>query len=457
MRRPEVNLARATDGTYLAYQCLGSGPIDIFWQSDTFAMVDLVWDSPPERALLDGLAEFARVIIHDKRGTGLSSRNTPPGDLETQVADVLTVLDAVGVEKVVLGGVLEGGASNVLLAATHPARVESLVWLFPTPRTTATGDYPWGVSAEWVERELAMVEWWGSPRWLDEFFAMNDNVLFGVWATEEYRRFILRASLRTCSPDVQAELCRIWYDTDVRGALSSVQVPTLLMTDTTGDELAKARSVAEKIPRAEIFAMEDLLSDFHTFPALHAAIRQFVGAERPVVGMDSVLATVLFTDIVNSTETQASLHDHRWKELIEAHHAIVRSALDRWRGVENDTAGDGFFATFDGPARAIRCALEIIAAVGEPRDRGSGRRAHRRVRADRRQDRGDRRDDRRADLVPGRPLTGTRLPDGAGPRGGLRPDLPGQRSAHAQRGARRLAPLRGDRLTPPHPGAIPRG
>ena len=363
MQRPEISLARAADGTYLAYQCVGSGPIDIFAQDDTFANVDLWWDSPPNRAVLEGLGEFARVIVYDKRGTGLSSRNVPPGNLETQVGDILTVLDAVGVEQVVLGGVLEAGAPNVLFAATHPSRVRSLYWVFPTPRTTATPDYPWGVGPEYVERELALVEWWGTPKWRDEFIDLNAEIFQGVWGTEEFRRFVLRASQYTCTPDVQGELTRIWYDTDVRGALSSVQAPTLLLTTDEDEMLALARSVAEMIPQAEIFSMPNLLADADTFPAALAAIGRFVGAERPLIGMDSVLATVLFTDVVNSTEAQASRGDHRWKDLIEAHHAIVRSALGRWRGSENDTAGDGFYAAFDGPARAIRCALDITAGV----------------------------------------------------------------------------------------------
>ena len=362
MERPDVRLARAADGTYLAYQCFGSGPVDLFWQNDTFATVDQFWDSPPDRAWFQGLAEFARVIVYDKRGTGLSSRNVPPGHLETQVADVLSVLDDVNSERVVLGGILEGGASNVLLAATYPSRVRALVWVEPVPRTTKTADYPWGVDDEWVERELAVVDQWGTPRWRDEFFAMNSHMQ-GIWATGEYREYLLRLSLRTCTPDVAKELSRIWYDTDVRGAFSSIQAPTLLMTTATEDELALAGSIADAIPRAAVHQLPDLLTTFEQLDGAVSVIREFIGVERPTVGLDSVLATVLFTDIVNSTQTQAAMRDQKWKELIEAHHAAVRSALGRWHGVENDTAGDGFFAAFDGPARAVRCALEITSRV----------------------------------------------------------------------------------------------
>ena len=127
MERPDVSLARTADGAYLAYQCFGSGPVDIFWSNDAFAVVDHFWDSPVERAWFQGLAEFARVIVYDKRGTGLSSQNVHPGNLETQVADILTVLDDLDIERVVLSGFLEGGAPNVLLAATYPSRVQALI------------------------------------------------------------------------------------------------------------------------------------------------------------------------------------------------------------------------------------------------------------------------------------------------------------------------------------------
>ena len=233
MQRPEVSYARASDGAYLAYQCLGSGPIDIFWQSDTFANVDLWWESPPEREFFEGLAGFSRLIMHDKRGIGMSSRDVAPGNLETQVSDIVTVLDAAGVDQVVLGGVNEAGAPNVLLAATQPSRVKSIFWIYPSPRTAPAPDYPWGVSPEYIEQERKYLQWWGTARWRDAFFELNEGVLRGVWSTDEYRRHVLRASRYTTTPDIQAEFSRIWYDTDIRGALPSVQAPTLLLSSTT--------------------------------------------------------------------------------------------------------------------------------------------------------------------------------------------------------------------------------
>ena len=355
---------RAVDGTYLAYQSFGTGPIEVFWQSEGWAAVDQFWDSPPERAWHEGLADFARVTIYDRRGIGLSSRNVAPGNLETQVEDVLAVLDDQGIDRAVLGGFLESGAVNALLAATHPRRVQSLVWIYPTPRTTAAPDYPWGVGPEYVERDLAILEHWGTPGWAREFFELNAGVLGGAWGTDEYRSFLTKVSLRTCSPDVARELSRIWNETDVRGVLSTIQAPTLLVTPDSVDDLALARSMAAQIPRTEIFTFPGPSLELDDFAVIHAAIRRFIGAARPHVGMDSVLTTALFTDIVGSTQRQAALGDRAWKQLVEQHHALVREVLAQWRGVENDTAGDGFYATFDGPARAIRCAVEIGERVG---------------------------------------------------------------------------------------------
>jgi class 3 adenylate cyclase/pimeloyl-ACP methyl ester carboxylesterase len=363
MRRPDVEFARAADGTYLAYQSFGAGPIEIFWQSDTFAMVDQLWDSPAERAWHEGLAEFARVTIYDKRGIGLSSRNVAPGNLETQVDDALTVLDAQGIERTVLGGFLEAGAPNALLAATHPSRVHSLVWIFPVPRTTVAPDFPWGMDQDYVDRDLEITKRWGTESWARDFIALNPDVMQGTWTTDEYVRFLITAARRTCTPDVARQLSLIWNETDVRGVLASIRAKTLLITADGDLGPPLAASVAAKIAHAEILVLPNLDSEIENFPAVHDAIRRFIGAGRPLVGVDSTLVSVLFTDIVDSTATQATLGDRAWNDVVAAHYTIVRAALTRWRGRENDTAGDGVYATFDGPARAVRCALEIVAQV----------------------------------------------------------------------------------------------
>jgi len=363
MGRPEVQYARTPDGAYLAYQAFGHGPMDIFWQQEMFGMVDELWDSPPERAWHTGLAEFARVTIYDKRGTGLSSRNMAPGNLETQVADTLAILDAQEIDRAVLGGFIESGAANALLAATYPDRVQALLWIMPAPRTTATPDYPWGVDPEYVAREQEIVERWGTLQWAREFVELNSMVMGGPWGSEEYIRFIARASRRTCTPDVAKELTRIWYDTDVRGVLPTIQAPMLLVAPKGGEDLELAHSVAERIPRAEIETFPGPYLELEDFGPIHAAIRRFIGAERPPLGLDSVLATVMFTDIVGSTEHGAALGDRGWQEVHERHDGIVRSELERHRGREIKRTGDGFLATFDGPARGVHCAQAIVEEI----------------------------------------------------------------------------------------------
>ena len=359
MERPDVRFARASDGAYLAYQSFGSGPIDIFWQEEFLAMVDQFWDSPPERALHEGLADFARVTIYDRRGIGLSSRNVAPANLETQVSDTLAVLDAQGIERAVFGGMLESGATNALLAATYPDRVRALVWVNPAPRTTPTSDYPWGVGPGYVEREREIIERWGTMQWAREFVELNSMVMGGPWATEEYIRFVASASRRTCTPDVAKELTRLWYDTDVRGVIPAIQAPMLLVSTADDEDVAVARSIADRVPHAEILTFPGPYIELEDFAPIHAAIRRFIGAERPPLGLDSVLATVLFTDIVGSTERGAALGDAAWQDVHERHDRIVRHEIERHRGREIKRTGDGFLATFDGPARGVHCARAI--------------------------------------------------------------------------------------------------
>jgi pimeloyl-ACP methyl ester carboxylesterase len=362
MERPDVRFARAADGAYLAYQVLGDGPRVIFWQEDSFALVDELWDSPPELAWHEGLASFARVIIYDRRGTGLSSRNVDPGSLEVQVQDTLAVLDAEGIERAAFGGFLESGATNVLLAATQPERVQAVVWVHPVPRTLQEPGYPWGVEGAYVEAERELLHRWGTDGWARDFVALNADVMRGPFASESYIRFIARASRRTCTPDVAAELARIWQETDVRDVLPAVQVPLLLVDFDDEHCRGLLRYLADLAPGTETHFIPEAL-EVEDFAPMHDAFRRFLGVERPAVGLDSVLATLMFTDVVGSTELAARMGDARWKELIAAHDARARVELERFHGVFVDSAGDGLLARFDGPARAVRCARAIAEAV----------------------------------------------------------------------------------------------
>jgi class 3 adenylate cyclase len=357
---PTFGYARATDGAYLAYSTTGDGPLDIAWQQDWFSNVDLIWEDPISRRVFTGVSRTARLILHDRRGTGLSSRNVPPPNLETRVTDLIAVLDEVEAARPVLAGEREGGAPNALLAATQPDRVRSLIWYAPTPRSVWAPDYPWGARPEYIEGEIESVKVWGTPAYGEAFIhteSLGDHELDPSMAA-----LIARASRHTATPDVAQQMSKIWYESDVREVLPAVRVPTLIAQfERPARGLEEARYVSSLMPEAELVVLPGTEADAEVDPFLDA-IRTFLGQDRPAE-LDTILSTVLFTDIVDSTKTQASLGDHRWKDLVLEHHTVVRDALERWHGVENDTAGDGFYATFDGPARAIRCAQEVVERV----------------------------------------------------------------------------------------------
>jgi class 3 adenylate cyclase len=366
MERPGVAFARAHDGAYLAYQTFGDGPIDLVWQDDFFSVVDEWWDSPADRLAYENIGAFSRVILHDRRGTGCSSRAGGPANLETRVSDTLAVMEAAGTHQPVVGGLLEGGASMALLAAMHPGRVRSLVWWRPMPRALAGPDYPWGVDASYVEREEAITKDWGTETYARGFMEMNADVMEGPWSDERYVAQLARFTRRTCTPDVAEQLNRMWYETDVRAVLPSIQVPTLLIVDEAdGDpRLAKiGEHVASLVPGA-VIEPHVPMDEGGTGARTNAdTIRRFIGAPRRIEALDSVLATVLFTDIVDSTKRSAELGDREWNVVRRRHDDVVRAEIARHRGREVKTMGDGFLATFEGPARGVHCARAIAEGV----------------------------------------------------------------------------------------------
>ena len=359
----DTHYAVTPDGVYIAYQIMGDGPIDVVWQSDWPGNIDLDQEAPLLRSWFEELASFSRLILHDRRGVGLSSRNVPLPNLETRVADLLLVLDAVGSEHPVLSGVSESGAPNALLAATRPERVQSMVWLEPNPRWAWAPDYPWGRKPEDLEAELRDIDLWGTlayGRWFVQDAASRDNEM----PPDPTAARMAKATRNACTPDVARDLAKIWYETDVRGVLSAVQVPTLILSHPERKEqFDRANYVASLIPGAELQEIPGRAWSEKGVRPLAEKLRRFIGVERVPTELDTILSTVLFTDIVDSTQKQSSLGDHGWKQLIERHHILVREVLERWRGVEIDTAGDGFYASFDGPARAIRCALDVCRRV----------------------------------------------------------------------------------------------
>ncbi len=354
--------ARATDDAYIGYRIDGDGPIDIVHQPDWPGNIDREWDEAWSAAWLSGLSSIGRVIMHDHRGVGLSSRNVALPTLETRVADLYTVLDAVGTTDPVMMGYLSTGAVNALACASRPGYARALVWSDPAPRYGDAPDSPWGRSEKDLLQELERLEGWGTEAYASWFW--QDQAATGLaFDTANAVTWMAKASRDACTPDVARELAKIWFDTDVRGALRSVRTPTLIIAHNDKGTIEQAELVADLIGSAELVVMPNWGWTVEEQDRALDVIRRFIGAERPPAELDAILATVLFTDIVDSTARQASLGDHAWKDLIGSHHAIVRDSLARWHGVENDTAGDGFYATFDGPARAIRCAQEIVDRV----------------------------------------------------------------------------------------------
>jgi class 3 adenylate cyclase/pimeloyl-ACP methyl ester carboxylesterase len=352
MEIPDTRYAKTPDGVYLAYQAVGQGPIDLVWQYDLiFGNVEDMWGITGD--WLRELSSFARLILHDRRGTGLSSRNVPPPDLETRVADLSVILDAVGSERPVLGGYGDGAASNVLFAASQPERVHSLVWDGPAPRTTWAPDFPWGTVQDLVERRVEVTaELWGTEMFGPAIAELEAED--GIDLPAELVAMMGRLSRHTATPDVAVMIEQIWNETDIRAILPSVSAPTLLLAyDGSGDY------VASQMPNAEVRLLRDPWSESEAM----GPVREWLGVPAPIADLDRMLSTVLFTDIVGSTEHLVELGDAGWRSLIARHDERAHVEIERHRGRFIDSAGDGIFATFDGPARAVRCALAINRSI----------------------------------------------------------------------------------------------
>ena len=354
MKRGGIAYARSGD-VNVAYEVVGDGPIDLVLVSGFVSHLALDWEEPRSARFLDRLASFARLIRFDKRGTGLSDRPGGLPDLETRMDDVRAVMDAAGSKRAALFGYSEGGPMSVLFAATYPSRTTALV-LYGTyaKRCGPTDDYPW--AATWEERQqyASDIEHsWGCGADMTRMTPSADDAMADWWA---------RRAQAAASPGAARDLILMNSQVDVRHVLPAVTVPTLVL-HRTGDidaRLDEGRYIAERIAGARFV---ELPGDDHA-PWMDAdqivdEVEEFLTGTRPVADADRVLATLLFTDIVGSTQRAKDEGDRRWRELLDSHNAIVRRELERFRGREVDTAGDGFFATFDGPARAVRAACTI--------------------------------------------------------------------------------------------------
>lgn len=345
------------DGVHIAYTVVADGPVDVVYAPGIWSNLDVMWEEARWARFLDRLASFARLIVFDMRSVGLSDRGSGPPFLESQMDDISAVMKAAGSESAVVFGGARGGAMSMLFAATHPDRVRALVLYAAVAKTVRSADFPQGKSEHdqqvFFDRFVAEM---GTGRNLDlQGPAGLDDPRFVRWWAR-FERLV-------ATPSAYRELALIFKDLDVRAVLPSIQAPTLVV-QRVGDRItpvAQARFLAATIPDARLVELpgDDHIPFLGDADALVDEIEEFVTGSRRAPDSDSFLSTVLFTDIVNSTARQAAMGDRAWKDVVLAHHELVRDALDRWRGVENDTAGDGFYATFDGPARAVRCALEV--------------------------------------------------------------------------------------------------
>jgi len=358
--QPETRYAQSGD-VNIAYQVVGNGPLDLVIIPGFISHVEQAWEDPAYTRFLQRLASFSRLIVFDKRGTGLSDRVTEIPTLEQRMDDVRAVMDAAGSERAALFGISEGGPMSVLFAATYPERTLALVLYGTIARGSWAPDYPWGPRLEGREAWYEEIrQGWGGPFGLD-FWApsvMNDERFKQWWA--RYLRL-------GASPAAMVTVFHMITDIDVRHVLPSIHVPTLVL-HRAGDRAVKVeegRYIARQIPEVKYV---ELAGDDHLWwvgdaDALLNEIEEFLTGERKSAEPDRILATVLFTDIVDSTRRAAEMGDRQWRDLLDSHNALVRKELGRFRGVEVKTIGDGFLATFDGPARAIRCACAIGDAV----------------------------------------------------------------------------------------------
>jgi len=353
---PETRYAKSGDLS-IAYQVVGEGPLDLIYVPGWISNVELMWDEPAHAHVLDRLASFSRLILFDKRGTGLS--DPVPLDrlptLEERMDDVRAVLDAVECEQAALFGFSEGGLMSVLFAATYPERITALALFGVFAKRIWSPDYPWAPTPEARAREIEELERNWSKRMDLDTLAPSEGEAFKNRLATYFRR--------SASPGAAVALLRMNTQIDVRDVLPSIHAPTLVLhrSDDLDVNVAEGRWVAQQIPGAKFV---ELPGDAHTLwggdtDSVVDEIEEFLTGARRGPDPDRVLATVLFTDVVGSTEQATRLGDRRWRELLERHHVLVRKELERFNGRELDTAGDGFLATFDGPARAIRCAYAI--------------------------------------------------------------------------------------------------
>ena len=364
---PDVSYARSGD-VAIAYQVIGDGAIDIVFVRGITGDLLSTWEQPLLVRHVEGLAEMGRLIMLDKRGTGLSDRVREVPSIETAMDDIRAVMDAVGSKSAVLWGGASSTGTNALFAATYPDRCRGLVLFDPTVKGTRTDDYPWARTTEaWRQRLTEIRAGWGDRAYLE---GLAREWAPGVASDAAFLDWFVWHMRRSLSPGAALTAFRTEMELDVSDILAAVRVPTLILPRPTNP--GPAHYAAERIRGAQVVDLPSFegvytWADDDAHEATMAETARFVARLAEGTHRERVLATVLFTDIVGSTELAARLGDTAWRELLERHHAIGRRELARFRGRELDTAGDGFFASFDGPARAVQAAAALrdpLRAIG---------------------------------------------------------------------------------------------
>jgi class 3 adenylate cyclase len=356
--RPRTRYARS-GSVSIAYQVVGDGPRDLVWVPGWVSHLEAGWDEPLQARFRRRLSSFSRLILFDKRGTGMSDRvaDRDLPTLEERMDDVRAVMDAARSDRAVIVGPSEGGSMAVLFAATYPERTAALITFGAFASRIWSPEYPWAPTPEERQGFYDFIERnWGGE-------ADTSTLAPSLAADAEFKRHLARYNRLSASPGSALALAKMNTQIDVRSVLPTIRVPTLVL-HRTGDldaNIAEGRYIAERIAGAKFVELPgiDHLPWAGNQDDILDEIEEFLTGIRPAPQSDRMLATVLFTDIVGSTERAASLGDRAWREVLDRHHASVRSELAHFRGQEIATTGDGFLATFDGPARAVRCAVAI--------------------------------------------------------------------------------------------------
>jgi class 3 adenylate cyclase len=367
--KPDVSYAR-NGKVAIAFEVLGDGPIDLVYLPGFINNLEAVWDNPLLSRFLNRLARFSRLVMIDRRGAGLSDRLSPDDlpPLEELSDDVNVVLDMLGSHRAAVFGSSDCGSLCAMFAATHPERTSALVLYATSARGSLAPNYGFTWSDEKWDRYLSELRaGWGTLKYARESLPFFDPSLAG---NEQIADWYASFQRLAASPTSAEAIERIYYELDIRAILPTIGVPTLVLhrTEDPIEYVDAGRDIAGRIPGAKFVEVPG--SDHHMWAgdqdALLDEIERFLsGVNSADSDLDRVLATVLFTDIAGSTQKAAELGDHKWRDLLDAHHSRVRPLLKHYRGLEVDTAGDGFLATFDGPARGVKCAGAIVESVRE--------------------------------------------------------------------------------------------